>query len=426
MKEFEGKKLLIIGAIEALCPVVLAAQKMGAYVIVADYNEDAPAKRIADEAVLIDALDVDALVEYCQVNHVDGVTTGFVDILLSPCYEVCKRLGLPCYLTPKMIEMSTNKADFKETCRQFELNVPRTYVKSNMITNADYARIDYPVFVKPLDASGSRGAAVCYNRQELECQFRNAQSWSPTKTVLVEEYLVGREFLLNYIAVNGEFRLISMFDRYKSSDRGSAMNFSNLSIAPSKFIERYYSDVNDRVVNMFKSLGFTDGLIFLQGFCNGNSVTFYEMGCRLGGAYPQLEEACLGQNPIDMIVRYAFLGKMLSDINLIDQYAAKYNKFVISNNYLIGVQEADIMEVKGVDAIQNLPECIDVEQYMEVGEHFKRGRVVDYPMISFYMQGKSIEKIRELLSYTNDVFDTVDENGNSILSQKLNPKEVCL
>lgn len=423
-KEFEGKKLLIIGAIEALCPLVLAAQKMGVYVVVVDYNEDAPAKRIADEAVLIDALDVNALVQYCKENQIDGVTTGFVDILLPVYSEVCKRLNMPCYLTEKMITMSTNKVDFKNTCLKYGLNVPQTYVKAHEITESDYKRISYPVFVKPLDASGSRGADVCYNRQELESQFEKAKEWSPSKTVIIEDYLDGQEFLLNYVAVNGNFRLISMFDRYKSPDRSSAMNFSNLSIAPSKYIDLYYTNVNDKVIKMFKSLGFTDGIIFLQGFCNDSKVTFYEMGCRLGGAYPQLEEACLGQNPFDMIVRYALTGKMLYDVSQIGQYAAKYDKYVVSNNYLIGVQEADITEIRGVDTIRNLPEFIDLEQYKEIGTHFTRGRIIDHPIISFYMQGKSIEKIRELLSYTNEVFDTVDENGNSILSQKLDPQEI--
>ena len=167
-KEFKGKKILILGATKTLCPVVLAAQRMGAFVAVADYNTDAPAKRIADEAVLIDALDVDALVTYCQLNHIDGVVTGFVDRLMPSYYEVCKRLDVPCYMTPKMISMSTNKIVFKDTCRQYGLNVPQTYLAANCITEDDFLRIQYPVFVKPLDGSGSRGADVCYNREQLK------------------------------------------------------------------------------------------------------------------------------------------------------------------------------------------------------------------------------------------------------------------
>ena len=59
---------------------------MGVYVVVADYYQTSPAKEIADEAVLISATDVDKIVEYCRLNDIEGVTTGFIDILLEPCY----------------------------------------------------------------------------------------------------------------------------------------------------------------------------------------------------------------------------------------------------------------------------------------------------------------------------------------------------
>ena len=130
MKEFEGKKLLLLGGIKTACAIVEKAQEMGAYVAVADYNTDSPAKIIADEAVLMDATDVDTIVKWCRENHIDGVTTGFVDILMPVVYEVCKKLGLPYYATPKMLSMSTNKVDFKETCEKYGVPVPKTWGRS--------------------------------------------------------------------------------------------------------------------------------------------------------------------------------------------------------------------------------------------------------------------------------------------------------
>ena len=103
--DLRGKKLLILGGVKLACDIVKSARAMGVYVVVADYNVDSPAKQIADEGVLINAMDVDAIVDYCRKAHIDGITTGFVDILLQPCFEACRRLGLPCYLTQKMIEM---------------------------------------------------------------------------------------------------------------------------------------------------------------------------------------------------------------------------------------------------------------------------------------------------------------------------------
>lgn len=53
MREFERKRLLIMGGMRITCEIVRKAQEMGIYTIVADYNkiEDSPAKQIADKAV---------------------------------------------------------------------------------------------------------------------------------------------------------------------------------------------------------------------------------------------------------------------------------------------------------------------------------------------------------------------------------------
>ena len=89
MIELKGKKLLIIGATTTECDIVRYAKAAGIYTIVADYLPDSPAKKVADKAVLINALDVDALVDFCKKEKVDGVITGFVDILLKPYMDVC-------------------------------------------------------------------------------------------------------------------------------------------------------------------------------------------------------------------------------------------------------------------------------------------------------------------------------------------------
>ena len=53
MKEFEGKKLLVLGSVILEKDIVERAQKMGAYVAVADYYEDSPAKEFAHSPLSI-------------------------------------------------------------------------------------------------------------------------------------------------------------------------------------------------------------------------------------------------------------------------------------------------------------------------------------------------------------------------------------
>ena len=398
---------------------------MGAYVVVADYNTDSPAKMIADEAVLINALDVDAIVDYCHDAHIDGVTTGFVDILLQPCYEVCQRLGLPCYLTPKMIEVSTNKAAFKEACKQYGVPVPQTYLIGESISEEVYSRLQYPVFVKPLDSSGSRGAGVCNNREELNDKFAEAISYSASGNAIIEDYITGCEFLLDYIAVDGEYRLLSMFDRYMTPDRGSAVNWSNISMAPSGAIDYYLEEINPKVVSMFRELGFTDGLLFMQGYSSREKITFFEMGCRLGGSYYNHQRAVLGYNALDMVVNSALTGRMTKDILSIPEDAAKYKgKFALDCNFLLKGSDETIAEIRGIKEIESMPCCVELQKLHDVGYHYVKDRTVDKPIANAEIVVSSRDEVVEKVNYINKTFDVLNEKGESLLITKLNPEEL--
>ena len=424
MKEFEGKKLVLLGGVKTACAIVEKAKEMGAYVAVLDYNVDSPAKAIADEGVLMDATDVKAIVSWCRENHIDGVTTGFVDILMPVCYEVCKELGLPYYATPKMLSMSTNKVDFKETCEKFGVPVPKTYVMGSDIPEDIYSIIQYPVFVKPLDASGSRGAGACHNREELDAQFADAISYSPTKTAVVEDYITGREFLLDYVGVDGEFRLLSMFDRYMSPGRGTAINYSNVCLCPPEHINQYYEEANPKILRMFKELGFTDGLIFLQGHTDGKRITFYEMGCRLGGSFFELEQAVLGLNPVEMTVRYALTGKMMDSIERVSTRSADFPKVAMVANYLLEGEDETVARIDGVDEVKALDTFAALIQQRDVGCHFTKDRTVDKPILSFFMVGDNKDEIKETLAYMNEKLQVTNADGKSLLSRKFDPEQL--
>lgn len=421
MKEFNGEKLLVLGGFNLSCDIVIRAQKMGAYVIVADYNPDVPAKQIADQFELVSATDVDALVELCKKENVKGVTTGFVDILLQPCLDVCNRLGLPCYLTNKMIDVSTNKVSFKEACKAYNVPVPQTYFIGETIPEDVYQKISYPVFVKPLDASGSRGADICHNREELDILFTVAVGFSPTKNAIIEDYLTGREFLMNYVAQDGEFRMVSMFDRYASSDRGGALNYANLAMGPSKEVDYYLDEVEGNVVNMFRSLGFKDGLFFLQGYTDGHKVTFYEMGCRLGGSYYALEDKCIGIDPVNMIIRYALTGKMAMDFNSIPVRVGHYKDIGVCVNYLLIPGEETIAKITGIEEIEKMPSFVADEIRQFEGDHYV-SRIADWPVLSVYLAVDDLDHLIRDVNYMNTVFTVTNKEGNSLLKEKFNPE----
>ncbi|MCQ4635286.1 ATP-grasp domain-containing protein [Anaerovorax odorimutans] len=411
-----GKKLLILGGIRTLCDYVVRAQKMGVYVYVADYDIYSPAKQIADQAVFLDATNVEEIVAFCKKEGIDGITTGYVDILLKPCYEACRRLNLFCYLTPEMIEMSTNKEYFKSICAEYSIPTPI----SHEIKNEDYEvaalALNYPVFIKPLDASGSRGAAVCNNVKEFKKQYKCALNFSKQKKVVVEEYLSGTEFLMDYLIVDGRPYLLSMFDRIMSADRNSAINHSDLCIAPSCNLTVFQQKIHQNILEMLSGMNFENGLIFFQGFVKDKNITIYEMGCRLGGSFPFIDEHCTGINPMDMLINYALTGEMGKKI-AIEEISPHFSELGGVINIMALSSEYRIAEINGIEEVSKLPQMLHYLQRMFIGDSFQVGKITDSPVVSFYFYAKDIDEYKEIVRFIYSKVSVFDKYGNSLLMQ---------
>ena len=211
-----------------------------------------------------------------------------------------------------------------------------------------------------------------------------------------------------------------------ASDRGSAINYSTISMSPSKIVDYYLSEVNNQVINMFKSEGFTDGVLFMQGYYNKNQVTFYEMGCRLGGSYFNHERECLGYNAMDMIIRFALTGRMVDDINAISKDSAKYKKYALDCNYLLKGTDETVASIVGVDKVEKMPECIEIQRYHDVGYHYGKDRTVDRPIMVAEVVADNEEEVKRIVNYINKEFDVFNKQGVSLLMEKLDPEKLFL
>ena len=146
------------------------------------------------------------------------------------------------------------------------------------------------------------------------------------------------------------------------------------------------------------------------------------MGCRLGGSYYNHQKACLGHDALTMIVRYALSGKMTNDIKTIPVDIANYNgKYALDCNFLLRGTNQTVSEMKGVDEVIQLPSCISVIQYHDLGYHYTKDRTVDRPIYTVEIVVDSKQKVIDDVNYINRVFDVLNEKGESILLMKYDP-----
>ena len=165
--KLRGKRLLLLGGGSMMKEVVIRAKLLGVYTLVMGLDLDMDeAKALCDKPIYGNARDVDEVVNVCKKEKIDGITTGYVDILLQTCHDACERLGLPYYANNELIDVTTNKTQFKEVCKKYGIPVPEAYNISDINSKEQLKAIEYPVFIKPVDASGSRDAAICNNESE--------------------------------------------------------------------------------------------------------------------------------------------------------------------------------------------------------------------------------------------------------------------
>ena len=166
MGDLQGKKLLILAGNNVHVKIVEAAKALGVYTIVTDYllPEESPAKLVADEYWMLSTGDIDAVVKKCREEHVDGVLNFSIDTVQFHYFQICEKLGVPCYGNKLQFETMTNKRLFKDFCKANNVDVIPEYT----LDDINNGTVTYPVFIKPSDSRGSRGQSICTSKEEIE------------------------------------------------------------------------------------------------------------------------------------------------------------------------------------------------------------------------------------------------------------------
>ena len=353
-QDLTKKRLLIMGGTRFSCEIVKKAQELGIYTLVADYNkvEDSPGKQIADEAVDLSVTDVDAVVDFVRGNRIDGVFVGFTDMLLPYYAEICEKTGLPCYGTKEQFETLIAKDKYKALCRQFNVPVIPEY-------GIDDAEIPYPVLVKPVDSSGSRGITICHDRTELETAVEKGKQVSKSGKVLIEKYMDGREVTVFWVFQDGHYYLSALGNRHVKQNQGDDVIPLPVGYTfPSIFLPKYRAEVEENCKKMFRHLGIKDGMMFMQCKVEDGTCYVYDLGFRPTGSleYKVRKRVC-GYDPLEMMIRFALTGRMGTE-----SIASKVNPDFETPAFNVSCLAAPgtIKEITGLDEVKALPEVEDV------------------------------------------------------------------
>lgn len=420
--------LLLIGSGPETSFAIEYARKLGVKTILTDYLsvEQNPDKALADEHWEINIKDIDLLEKKARESHVTAIFAGSNEMCLDTVRTLCKRMALPFYASDEAYQALRDKQYFKQIAKECGIPVPKSYDLTPDMIESGTGDFDFPVIIKPVDSSASRGITVCFDANELPEAYAKALAESPTKTILVEEYvqasLSGKDASVAASNVNIFFIVwrhgvpsvryvvtnVMHFVNFKCAERGmqlSVVGYLDMNV------ERFGLDM-DAVKRFGERLHISDGVATLQGIYNGREAVFFEFGYRLDGTgvWKAAEEA--GDiNQLELMVDLA-LGRTPNEDNL--SRRPPVGTAACVKVEMFG-KAGTVADVEGVDKVANIPRATILLNRCYKGHEITMDGSSRGKALSVAMAASSLEELVDKIQYVIDVVHVRDSDGNDLL-----------
>jgi len=415
-REFEGKKLLILGGNPETSALVKLANEMGIKTIVTSGRHSDDAKKYAWKSFDVDGMDVPGVIELARRESVDGVLVGVADILVPSYCKVCDALGFPCYATQEIVDVFAFKDVFKSTCERYGIHgIPEYYLDANMDAR-DIAKIEYPVMIKPVDNGGGVGMTVVYNESELKPAVEKALDASKKKRFIVEKYMQCEDMGMYYTFKDGVCSASCIYDRYTTDEQPGLSRVCLGGTYPSKHIDEYFERMHDNAVRMFKDIGIKNGVLMLSAFYENGEFYVYDTGFRLQGEAPHfIIKAIQGFDQREMLIRFALTGSE-GDLDL-----AKADDTWLRGKWAatlwILLRKGKIAKIEGLEEIEQDSRVIMNAQRLNLNDQIPEEWIGNEKQVftRIYLVCDSKQELADALNEYNNKIKIFDENGNNMI-----------
>jgi hypothetical protein len=201
-------------------------------------------------------------------------------------------LGLPGN-TPEAAKAARDKRLTRERLRAAGLPVPGAIVVSRFASADDIDIPWWPVVIKPLVLSGSRGvmradtpaelaAACCRLRQILDAPDVRALRDPAADEILIESFIPGREYALEGVLEQGKLRTLALFDKPDPLD--GPLFEETIYVTPSRADAATQEAIGANIAAAVVALGLTHGPVHAECRVNERGVYVLEVAARpIGG-----------------------------------------------------------------------------------------------------------------------------------------------
>jgi biotin carboxylase len=273
------KRIMILGAGNAVYPLIKVAKKTGYEVVVVSVTGDYPGIKIADYFVECDIRNTTEILKHAKRLKIDGITSAGTDVVVPTIGRVVDELQLHGTGADAAL-LCSDKWLMKERLLQANVNVACGFqcINEEEVFEA-VQKIGFPLMCKPSDSSGSQGVSLVKTESELNDALKQAIILSSSKTVILEQYLNGIEFGAQVVVSGNEITHIFFHDDQMTDPPlmipiGHSM--------PCTLSDEILEKAKIQIVKAISTLGIRDVIANIDVMLVGNEPFIIEIGARIG------------------------------------------------------------------------------------------------------------------------------------------------
>lgn len=323
------KKILLLGGSAQQVVAIKTAKRLGYFTVLCDFLTDNPGQYEADKFYLVSTTDKDAVLEVAHKEQVDGVLAYASDPAAPTAAYIAEKLGLPgnpC----QSVEILCNKDRFRKFLLENGFSAPKAngYASVEDALN-DKVYYEYPIIIKPVDSSGSKGATVLHSEEEgLTDALEFAFSFSRCHRVIVEHfiekkhpYLIGGDVFIE----DGKIVLWGLLNCHRDNSVNPLVPVGKS--YPLQLETEDVQRVKETLVSMVERLGIRNGSMNVEFVVDkSNRVWPIDVGPRSGGnMIPDLLGDMFGVDIAEMSVEAAMGTAIKGNIHEPNGFYATHN-----------------------------------------------------------------------------------------------------
>ena len=280
------KKLMLLGGLRYLLPVIEAAHRHGIHVITVDYLPDNIAHKYSDEYHNVSIIDKDAVLKLAQELQIDGIMSFAVDPGVVAAAYTAEQMGLPFQCSYEAACILQDKSRFRQFLADNGFNVPnaRGYNEvDGALQDIDY--FNWPVIVKPVDSAGSKGVTRVDDPADLPAAIAHALDCSPSKHFIIEDFLekVGPSMGDECFVVDGKLLYNAFYDQFFDNEAVNPYAPSG-EFWPSAMCQEHEQEFKRDLQRLFDLLHITTGMFNVEcRECTDGRCYLMEVSPRAGG-----------------------------------------------------------------------------------------------------------------------------------------------